>query len=644
MSVENIKAFSIVGVEEKLDQVVSILGKSGVFHPDEVSNFFSSTKGFTHIIASNKYTEPLSRITSAMNLLKIQADYVDISNFETDFEVLDKETTEVHNSAEELFENRKNAQLALNECKRAIEEAKHFQELDCNIEEILNMKYAKAFFGRLPRNNMGKLKKYKDELIEFLPGMEENDYIWGVFVAPVSSAGLAERVISRLHFEHSSFADFNDTPANKLKQLQEDLVTYQNNYEEANDSINRYIDENENRILQFYTKLSEYSLFDTIRTKAMLNESSFCLVGWVPAVNAKSLKKKLKDIAGVDVYVSNAKNELALSPPVKIKTHFFARPFQFYTEMYGVPKYNEIDPTTFIALTYVLLFGIMFGDIGHGLCVAIAGFLMWKLKKMAIGKILIPCGISGAVFGCIFGSIFGFEHALDGVYRAIGFEEKPIHVMDPAMTNTIIYVAVGIGMVLLCIAMGLNIYSSFRQRNYGKAIFDTSGIFGLIFYGMICAGIVGMLVLGVNLFSPVYIAIIALAFIMVFMREPLGKLVNGRRNWMPESWGGFIVENLFESIEVILSYVTNTMSFLRVGAFVLVHAGMMEVVFTLAETVGAGVGYWAVVVFGNALVCVLEALLVSIQVLRLEYYEMFSRFYSGEGRPYEPVKLSIKKN
>ena len=86
------------------------------------------------------------------------------------------------------------------------------------------------------------------------------------------------------------------------------------------------------------------------------------------------------------------------------------------------------------------------------------------------------------------------------------------------------------------------------------------------------------------------------------------------------------------------------MSFLRVGAFVLVHAGMMEVVFTLAETAGAGIGYWAVVVLGNGLVCVLEALLVSIQVLRLEYYEMFSRFYSGEGKPYEPVKLKFTKN
>ena len=110
-----------------------------------------------------------------------------------------------------------------------------------------------------------------------------------------------------------------------------------------------------------------------------------------------------------------------------------------------------------------------------------------------------------------------------------------------------------------------------------------------------------------------------------------------------EKWGDFILQNLFESIEVLLSYVTNTLSFLRVGAFVLVHTGMMSVVFTLAETVG-GAGYYPVIIFGNALVCVLEALLVAIQVLRLEFYEMFSRFYSGEGRAYEPVKLKLTHN
>jgi V/A-type H+-transporting ATPase subunit I len=190
--------------------------------------------------------------------------------------------------------------------------------------------------------------------------------------------------------------------------------------------------------------------------------------------------------------------------------------------------------------------------------------------------------------------------------------------------------------------MCLNVYTSFRQKNYGKALFSTSGVAGILFYGSIVFGLVAELFLGIHVMTlPYILGLIVLPFILIFFSEPLGDLVNGEKDWQPESWGGYIVENLFESIEVLLGYVTNTMSFLRVGAFVLVHAGMMNVVFVLAESVGnpGSVGFIAIVVVGNIIVTVLEALLVSIQVLRLEYYEMFSRFYSGEGRPFEPVKI-----
>lgn len=147
--------------------------------------------------------------------------------------------------------------------------------------------------------------------------------------------------------------------------------------------------------------------------------------------------------------------------------------------------------------------------------------------------------------------------------------------------------------------------------------------------------------LGIKILSfPYILGLIVLPYLLIFFGEPLGALISGEKDWQPESWGGYIMEHLIESIEFLLEYVTNTVSFLRVGAFVLVHAGMMMVVFVLAETAG-GIAYWPVVVLGNAFVMVLEALLVAIQVLRLEYYEMFSRFYSGEGRPYEPVRLNL---
>ena len=236
--------------------------------------------------------------------------------------------------------------------------------------------------------------------------------------------------------------------------------------------------------------------------------------------------------------------------------------------------------------------------------------------------------------------MFGFETLLDPMFRSVGFDEKPIEVMASKNTNTIILLAIGLGVFLLIVAMFLNVYTSLRQRNYGRALFGTSGVAGIIFYGSLVFGLTADIFLGMHVMTlPYILGLVVLPFLIIFFAEPLGDLANGEKDWQPESWGGYIVENIFESIEVLLSYVTNTMSFLRVGAFVLVHAGMMLVVFVLAETVG-GVGYWLIVVLGNALVMVLEALLVAIQVLRLEYYEMFSRFYTGEGRQFEPVKLS----
>ena len=196
--------------------------------------------------------------------------------------------------------------------------------------------------------------------------------------------------------------------------------------------------------------------------------------------------------------------------------------------------------------------------------------------------------------------------------------------------------------MLLLLAMMLNVYTSLRQRNFGRALFSQSGVAGIVFYGALVFGLAGQLFLGMEVMTlPYVLGLIVFPFLLIFFDEPLSGLVNGEQEWQPESWGGYIVEKLFESLEVLLSYVTNTISFLRVGAFVLVHAGMMLVVFILADTVG-GVGYWIIVVVGNIIVMALEALLVAIQVLRLEYYEMFSRFYTGEGRPFEPVRLKLE--
>lgn len=646
MSVENIKAFSIVGKKDFLDEVVLTLGKSKIFHPDEVSSFYSNTRDFTKITGNNPYSEPVSRITAVMQALGIEDKYVKTKkSFNPDFDEINAYSKTVSEEVDALMKEKASVRQKYHECKRRIEEVSHFIDLDRNIEDLLAMEYVKAVFGRIPKENAAKLNSSDSsyDFIEFVPCSEEGSYIWGVYFVPKNQHEKTERILSRMYFEESAFASMDKAPSERYEDLQKDCKELEAACAQIEKKINIYKEENSDKILMYYTRAAEFNLYHSIKAKAMERNYIFCIVGWVPQKEAKKLEAELNEIESVEVTVSNASDEPKLSPPVKLKHTFLTRPFEFYTEMYGVPKYNEIDPTTFVAITYVLLFGIMFGDVGHGILITIAGLLMWFIKKMPIGKILVPCGISGMVFGAVYGSVFGFENALDWLYRDLfGLSEKPIEVMSPRFTNLILYAAVGIGMLLLCIAMILNIYTSFRQKKYGRMLFDTNGIAGFVFYGMICAGIVALMMWNVNLFTLPYILIIVLMFVLIFLREPLGALVDGERDKLPDKWGGFIAENFFESFEVLLSYVTNTMSFLRVAAFVLVHAGMMQVVFTLAQT--SGPGYWAVVIFGNLLVAALECLLVCIQVLRLEFYEMFSRFYSGEGRPYEPVRLKLTKN
>lgn len=646
MAVSTMQAVNIIGFMDEIDDVITVLGESGVFHPDDVSVFYNNTQGFSHLQTKNIYAEHLTNLKASLGLTKRQFPLVDVSNFNPTYQDIQLFCNKICDELNELVEDRDFAAEQLLEAKQNLDETKHFVGLDIEIEKLLELKYVNARFGRLPKDSYVKLENYKDDpYIDFSVCTEDKAYYWGVYLAPADKTEEIDRVFSSLFFERCDIIGVNSTPTLHMKKLTALIPHLEDVYKDTEKRIDDYLSINKERILKYLSKLEELSLYSTIRTKALQYNKSFIIVGWVPTEFAKQLKKRLCKHRSVTVEFSDAKNEIKKSPPVKLKNCFLARPFEFYTSMYGVPKYNEIDPSLFVAITYIIIFGIMFADVGQGICLTVVGILMYKIKKMAIGKILAPCGISSAFFGLVFGSVFGFEHLLDPMYKALfGLEEKPIEVMSSEMATKIILVAIGIGVFLLITAMVLNVYTSIRQKDYGRALFSTSGVAGIIFYSAIVFGIAGQLLFGLPVFSTPYIIfLIVIPFILIFFAEPLGGLVNKEPDWKPESWKDYIVENIFESIEVLLSYVTNTMSFLRVGAFVLVHAGMMMVVFVLAETAGP-IAYWPIVVVGNVIVMVLEALLVAIQVLRLEYYELFSRFYSGEGRPYEPVKLKLTQN
>ena len=286
----------------------------------------------------------------------------------------------------------------------------------------------------------------------------------------------------------------------------------------------------------------------------------------------------------------------------------------------------------------------MFGDLGQGFVVFLAGFFISKKISKQAGGIFTRVGISSMIFGTLYGSVFGFEEVLDPVFEKLGIGFLPLKVFK--QTNFILITAVAIGVALIIISMLINIYIGFKEKDYEKAVFGCNGIAGLVFYSSIMLGVAGSMLFDLKIMSPLFvILLIVIPGICIFCRVPFSIALKYKEWKLSEdeedmTIGGFIVENFFEMFEFVLSYVSNTMSFLRVGGFVLSHAGMMLVVLTLMDSFGA-VGQPLVAILGNAFVMVMEGMIVAIQIIRLEFYEIFSRFYDGDGKPFEPVKIKF---
>ena len=641
MALSKMKVISIIGMMEHLDEVVSVLGHCGVFHPDDATQYFSESDRFLPVSSRNESSVTLGKLKSIMALADIKPQIIDTQGYNISVTDAVQIVDEIENELGATLKAKEEAELEIKSCLRKIENSSHFVGLNLEFDKIEECEFLASDFGRLPKESYKKLQEFEhNDFVQFFPITSDDKYYWGIYTAPLDQADEIDSIFSALYFEHVEVEGLRGTPTDFIAKQKEYVETLKEKIAELDKSAQDYLRNNTENILRVYSKLCELSAFYAIRSYVYSYHNNFILVGWVPAENEHEIHKALENIESIDISVSDAKDEIKHKPPVKFKNNFFARPFEYYTDMYGTPNYGEIDPSGFLALTYSLLFGIMFGDVGHGVLLFIAALFMYKVKGMELGRLLIPCSISSTIFGFVFGSVFGFEHLLDPMYNKLfGLHEKPIEVMESQWTMTIIYSAVGIGMALVIVAMCLNIYSSLKRKDIGNSLFGVNGVCGLVFYSAVVVWLVGSMMLGINVISPLYvILLIVLPLILVFLREPLSKLVEGDKDWKPENIGSFIVDNFFELFEVCLSYVTNTMSFLRVGAFVLVHAGMMQVVFVLASMFGS-TGYIITVILGNILVAVLEALLVGIQVLRLEYYEMFSRFYIGDGRAYKPVKI-----
>ncbi len=702
MAITKMKLVTITGPIDTLDAVTMRCLGSGSFQPETSAEALPDS-GYYHINEDNPYATYLQRITGALKSsgrepayeTEISSDFInaktgsDVSAEDKNknaagagstkseyFNSLDIKTTGLWSAKYnqlnvEGYESGSDALLAeydhnvriiedvlnglqgektklaaeFDRYKNAIEQLRHFETLNIDVGKLWSLQFLKLRFGRLPLESAQEIDSYdKSPYVEFFRCSESDKYCWGMYVAPVSEIVEIDRIFAALFFERIHIPDITGTPADAIKELSAEYDRIKQRVAELDKKINDFWDAEYESCMRVCAKLHRLSEAFNIRHAATRRKDGYLLFGWVPENEADKLADSLDEIKRVKLKIDSPKQVSWFNPPTKLKNPWFSRPYEFFVAMFGMPRYNDFDPTSLVAVTYTLFFGIMFADLGQGLLLAFIGWLMSRKTQNKLGPILVRCGISGAVFGTIFGSVFGYENWLDGFYSSLGINFLPIKVMESSSINMILISAVGIGVLLMFVAISLNIFISLRRGELGAALFSKNGLAGLILYG-------GMLILIlkniVTLNIPTGVVawlMIALPCLLIWLEEPLGKLVSRERDWMPENWGEYLVQGIFELFESVLSYLTNTVSFIRVGAFVLVHAGMMLVFTTVAEMIGGGVGGVIVMIFGNILVTALEGLLVGVQSLRLEYYELFSRFFSGSGKEFTPAGTVSAKN
>ncbi len=524
--------------------------------------------------------------------------------------------------------------------QKKIRNLKHFTSLDIDISELYSVSYSVSHFGRLPIEYAETARKTADEKgFIFNICSSDEKYCWGFYFTPKKYANETEKFFSSMYFKEYSMTEksglVTDIIENCDKELQKIAKEKQN--------IADFWHEHKDDIIDSYSILQDLQHLWNLKNKITLKNGKYIYSGSSSSADKKKILTLYEAVGGFaqELDSGSSPDKTKLTPPSKLKNNFFAAPYEYYVKMYGMPTYGGVDITSFVAATYTLLFGIMFGDLGQGFILAAGGLLAWKIKKLELGKILIPCGVSSMIFGFVFGSVFGFEEMLDPVYHAIGMKGKPIHVMDSV--NTVLLLAIGIGIALVTMSILINIYSNLKAKKYGASLFDNNGLAGLILYLCGVSLVIDFMANITIIPTSICITLLIISAIILFTKEILIGIVDKHPDWKPHSIGDFIAQNIFEMLEYVLSYFSNTVSFLRVGAFVLVHAGMMMVVFSLA---GESENLF-VIILGNILVICLEGLLTGIQALRLEFYEMFSRCFEGNGKPFISAKSlldSVNKN
>jgi V/A-type H+-transporting ATPase subunit I len=554
--------------------------------------------------------------------------------------------------------------------EHALEEAKSFANLNAPFKELDHLSYLTLRIGRVEPKGQTEMHEHLSDRAVIIPLGEDR------VLAAASRKGrfALDSELKKYSFTPITIPEgFRGVPKEMLESLEKRLA-------EVRENLGRIEAEKTGLRERYGPELrglaGSYimaSITEELKNNLIATQNVFLLSGWIPAVTIPTVAEPLSRITenriGIRTFIPEELKKIKQGVekvPVSLDNRGFVKGFERLVFSYGAPLYGTIDPTPFVAFFFILFFGVMFGDVGQGLILLLLGILSSsrghpKLSGLRVySKPLVAVGITSMIMGLLTGEVFAVEGLLAGPTKAVcglfmtltGQTGEPpeqiLHLMpDGHNINKLFYFfgfTIALGVLFNSVGLWINVINQFTLKNYEKAFFSKTGLagIGIFWYALF----IGIRCLKGGRFESFDLGVLAIPAGCIFFGPVLWRAIAGERPLCEHGLMTFIIEGFVEILETLSSYISNTVSFLRVGAFALSHAVLSFIIFTFSEMLtslpGGHLFSVILMVFGNLVIIVLEGMIVAIQVVRLQYYEFFSKFFTKTGVEFTPFRFHKK--
>lgn len=650
------RLIELMALKQDVQNVILYLGKKGNFQ-------FQSKKRTVQKNDDEKLTNIDKHFFDCLQKTRAFFEIEDLTDDE--FEVVaatDSDRTEANKiiAATDEFEKRaeeKNEKLT--KISETLRESESFSNLQIPYSQLEHLSFIALRIGRIPAENFENLKESVGEHGVIIPLGNDNSKI----LAATSKKGrfALDTELKKAGFVNMEIPEsFKGIPEEVLESMKREKIEAEREVAKINEEKKNYAQTHSAEIKRLLGVFCVSEQVKDIQNGLESTSMVYRITGWIPASDARIFMKEIDELSEGRVAIREylpSEVPAVLSGeekvPVKLTHGKFVAAFERMIFSYGSPLYGAIDPTPFVALFFTFLFGIMFGDFGQGLVILLVGILMLK-KIVKIGgwnkfaPIFIGVGCSSCVMGLITGEFFGNETVLRPfalfVTGLFGTPRAPILKVMPSSDPNSIFVIFGIfgvtialGFLINSIGVIVNICNNALCKKWGNVFFGKSGLAGLLFYWYVVAFAISIAVFHHSPAVYDWIIIGVTLFLSAF-GEPFERLFNGERPVVENGAGSLVIGGIVELIEVVSNYLSSTISFVRVGAFALAHAVLGFIMEMMSAKCGP-VGGIFVLIVGNAIVVVLEGMIVAIQVIRLQYYEFFSKFFNETGTEFKPLQF-----